>query len=29
MKRESAALSPIADIVAEIRAGNIVVLVDD
>jgi 3,4-dihydroxy 2-butanone 4-phosphate synthase/GTP cyclohydrolase II len=29
MKRESATLSPIADIVAEIRAGNIVVLVDD
>ena len=29
MKRESAALSPVAEIVAEIRAGNIVVLVDD
>jgi 3,4-dihydroxy 2-butanone 4-phosphate synthase/GTP cyclohydrolase II len=29
MKRETAALSPVADIVAEIRAGNIVVLVDD
>jgi 3,4-dihydroxy 2-butanone 4-phosphate synthase/GTP cyclohydrolase II len=29
MKRESATLSPITDIVAEIRAGNIVVLVDD
>jgi 3,4-dihydroxy 2-butanone 4-phosphate synthase/GTP cyclohydrolase II len=29
MKRESAVLSPVADIVAEIRAGNIVVLVDD
>ena len=29
MKRESASLSPIADIVADIRAGNIVVLVDD
>jgi len=29
MKRESAALSPVADIIAEIRAGGIVVLVDD
>jgi 3,4-dihydroxy 2-butanone 4-phosphate synthase/GTP cyclohydrolase II len=29
MKRESASLSPVAEIVAEIRAGNIVVLVDD
>ena len=29
MKRESAALSPVAEIVAEIRAGHIVVLVDD
>jgi len=29
MKREAAALSPITEIVAEIRAGNIVVLVDD
>jgi 3,4-dihydroxy 2-butanone 4-phosphate synthase/GTP cyclohydrolase II len=29
MKRESAALSPVADILAEIRAGGIVVLVDD
>ena len=30
MKRESAAsLSPVAEIIAEIRAGNIVVLVDD
>src|SRR5687767_7643310 len=29
MKRESAALSPVTEIVAEIRAGNIVVLVDD
>jgi len=29
MKRESAALSPVAEIIAEIRAGRIVVLVDD
>ena len=29
MKRESAALSPVTEIIAEIRAGNIVVLVDD
>jgi len=29
MKRESAALSPVTEIVAEIRAGRIVVLVDD
>jgi large subunit ribosomal protein L19 len=29
MKRESAALSPVAEIVADIRAGRIVVLVDD
>ena len=29
MKREAAALSPITDIVAEIRAGNIAILVDD
>jgi 3,4-dihydroxy 2-butanone 4-phosphate synthase/GTP cyclohydrolase II len=29
MKREGAALSPVTEIVAEIRAGNIVVLVDD
>ncbi len=29
MKRESAALSPVAEILAEIRAGRIVVLVDD
>jgi len=29
MKREAAVLSPVTDIVAEIRAGNIVVLVDD
>jgi len=29
MKRESAALSPVAEIIGEIRAGNIVVLVDD
>jgi 3,4-dihydroxy 2-butanone 4-phosphate synthase/GTP cyclohydrolase II len=29
MKRESAALSPVAEIVAEMRAGRIVVLVDD
>jgi 3,4-dihydroxy 2-butanone 4-phosphate synthase/GTP cyclohydrolase II len=29
MKREPAALSPIAEIVAEIRAGRIVILVDD
>jgi len=29
MKREAAALSPVTEIVAEIRAGNIVVLVDD
>jgi len=29
MKREAAALSPVAEIVAEIRAGNIIVLVDD
>ena len=29
MRRESAAIAPIAEIVAEIRAGNIVVLVDD
>src|SRR5918994_4357994 len=29
MRRESAAISPIADIIAAIRAGDIVVLVDD
>lgn len=29
MRREAAALSPVTEIVAEIRAGNIVVLVDD
>jgi 3,4-dihydroxy 2-butanone 4-phosphate synthase/GTP cyclohydrolase II len=29
MRRQAAAISPIAEIVAEIRAGNIVVLVDD
>jgi 3,4-dihydroxy 2-butanone 4-phosphate synthase/GTP cyclohydrolase II len=29
MKRESAALSPVTEIVAELRAGNIVILVDD
>jgi 3,4-dihydroxy 2-butanone 4-phosphate synthase/GTP cyclohydrolase II len=29
MKREAATLSPVTEIVAEIRAGNIVVLVDD
>ena len=29
MRRQAAALSPIAEIIAEIRAGNIVVLVDD
>jgi 3,4-dihydroxy 2-butanone 4-phosphate synthase/GTP cyclohydrolase II len=29
MKRESASLSPVAEIIGEIRAGNIVVLVDD
>jgi 3,4-dihydroxy 2-butanone 4-phosphate synthase/GTP cyclohydrolase II len=29
MKRESAALSPVTEIIAEIRAGRIVVLVDD
>jgi 3,4-dihydroxy 2-butanone 4-phosphate synthase/GTP cyclohydrolase II len=29
MRRESAAIAPIADIVAEIRAGNVVILVDD
>ena len=29
MRRETAAISPIADIVADIRAGNIVILVDD
>ncbi|MCX7962620.1 MAG: bifunctional 3,4-dihydroxy-2-butanone-4-phosphate synthase/GTP cyclohydrolase II [Burkholderiales bacterium] len=29
MKREPAAVSPIAEIIAEIRAGNIVILVDD
>ena len=29
MRRETAAIAPIAEIVAEIRAGNIVVLVDD
>ena len=29
MKRESTSLSPVAEIIAEIRAGNIVVLVDD
>jgi 3,4-dihydroxy 2-butanone 4-phosphate synthase / GTP cyclohydrolase II len=29
MKRESAALSPVAEIIAEIRVGRIVVLVDD
>jgi 3,4-dihydroxy 2-butanone 4-phosphate synthase / GTP cyclohydrolase II len=29
MRREAAAISPIAEIISEIRAGNIVVLVDD
>jgi 3,4-dihydroxy 2-butanone 4-phosphate synthase/GTP cyclohydrolase II len=29
MKRESATLSPVTEIVAELRAGNIVILVDD
>jgi len=29
MRRESTAISPIAEIIAEIRAGNIVILVDD
>jgi 3,4-dihydroxy 2-butanone 4-phosphate synthase/GTP cyclohydrolase II len=29
MKRETAAVSPITEIIAEIRAGNIVILVDD
>ena len=29
MRRETAAIAPIAEIVAEIRAGNIVILVDD
>jgi len=29
MKRDSAALSPVAEIIAETRAGRIVVLVDD
>jgi 3,4-dihydroxy 2-butanone 4-phosphate synthase/GTP cyclohydrolase II len=29
MRRETAAIAPVAEIVAEIRAGNIVVLVDD
>jgi len=29
MRRETAAISPIADIIGEIRAGNIVILVDD
>src|SRR2546422_8584951 len=29
MRREAAAISPIAEIVADIRAGNIVILVDD
>jgi 3,4-dihydroxy 2-butanone 4-phosphate synthase/GTP cyclohydrolase II len=29
MRRETAAISPIADIIGDIRAGNIVVLVDD
>jgi len=29
MRRESAAISPVSEIVAEIRAGNIVILVDD
>ncbi|MBM3367235.1 MAG: 3,4-dihydroxy-2-butanone-4-phosphate synthase [Betaproteobacteria bacterium] len=29
MKRDAAVLSPVTDIIAEIRAGNIVVLVDD
>jgi 3,4-dihydroxy 2-butanone 4-phosphate synthase/GTP cyclohydrolase II len=29
MRRETAAISPISEIIAEIRAGNIVVLVDD
>src|SRR3954453_18047999 len=29
MRREAAAIAPIAEIVAEIRAGHIVVLVDD
>jgi 3,4-dihydroxy 2-butanone 4-phosphate synthase/GTP cyclohydrolase II len=29
MRRESAAISPVSEIIAEIRAGNLVVLVDD
>ena len=29
MRREPAAISPVADIVADLRAGNMVVLVDD
>src|ERR671922_2219013 len=29
MRREAAAIAPIAEIIAEIRAGNIVILVDD
>ena len=29
MKRESASLSPVTEIIAEVRAGRIVVLVDD
>ena len=29
MRRETAAIAPIAEIVAEVRAGNIVILVDD
>src|SRR5258708_27277126 len=29
MRRETAAIAPLAEIVSEIRAGNIVVLVDD
>jgi 3,4-dihydroxy 2-butanone 4-phosphate synthase/GTP cyclohydrolase II len=29
MRRETAALSPVSEIIAEIRAGNVVVLVDD
>ncbi len=29
MRREAAAIAPITEIVAEIRAGNIVILVDD
>ena len=29
MRRESAAISPVSEIIAEIRAGNIVILVDD